>query len=610
MTDETVQIERPDNGTKSAPSGLPKGIVEIAPGLTMTEPVEGLGVPRHFGDGYYLRVSGFSTGGFTMDVAFGSDPVGRETRIAASRGEWSATNHVHIVATRLERGADEPYLLRYAMTSEFANPWAMEEFWNWHWLRWIEHMPRPSIRVPGNLAYYQSPAKRAAGIETPIKPGRYLRKYFGDILSEEEIQRLGIAWQSATTPPELHVTQDADEIEKVYRGVYNGSCMHFGDGGWDGDCHPARVYAGPDLGIAYIGDANAAAGRCLVWPEKKIYYPKFYGDHIRLEMALGMAGWKAGEDRDFDGARIRRIYDSDRDLYTVPYCDTHSVATDTGRYLILDDDGDVGLRETNGTNVSNPDSHYRVECAECGDRVDEDDINYVESVDRHVCDHCLRLEYTRCDILHEYFPDDAFVDAAPGWDISQEAVGRDLAFLCEGSGVYYPDSVDMVEMADGELWSATWFNGHGGVCAYDGLNYGKTELEDIGHGILVASDNVEAAHADSGWLARVGRDEHPDQLTFDDKLELTEDDFDLAPEPAGWDAVKAQFVATFGPDSYAHEPRRAKEQALVLMRQIGVHHLLVCAETQHIIPTLRLACMGLLKALGVARVAEPLPLAA
>jgi hypothetical protein len=610
MTDETVQIERPDNGTKSSPSGLPKGIVEIAPGLTMTEPVEGLGVPRYFADGYYLRVSGFSTGGFTMDVAFGPDPVEREARIAANRGEWSATNHVHIVATRLERGSDEPYLLRHALTCEFANPWASEEFWNWHWLRWIEHMPRPSIRVPGNLAYYQSPAKRAAGIETPIKPGRYLRKYFGDILSEEEIQRLGIAWQSATTPPELHVTQDADEIEKVYRGVYNGSCMHFGDGGWDGDCHPARVYAGPDLGIAYIGDANAAAGRCLVWPEKKIYYPKFYGDHIRLEMALGMAGWKAGEDHDFDGARIRRIYDSDRGLYTVPYCDTHSVATDTGRYLILDDDGDVCLRETNGTNVSDPDSHYRVTCDDCGDRVDEHDIRHVEDEERAICVDCLRRNYTRCDLTYEYHRDENFVDAAPGWDISQEAVDRDLAFLCEGSDTYYPNAVGTVEMANGDTWSELWFNRHGGVCEFDGLNYPRDELEDIGHGIFVASDNVEAAHADSSWLARVGRDEHPDQLTFDDKLTPTAADFNLAPEPEGWDAVKAQFVATFGPDTWADRPEEAKEQALVLLHDYGVGHLIYCTESPRILPSLRLACMGLLAALGVAPVAEPLPLAA
>jgi len=42
--------------------------------------------------------------------------------------------------------------------------------------------PRPSSTKPGLVAYYQTPEKRAKGILTPIKPGRFLRKYFSEYL--------------------------------------------------------------------------------------------------------------------------------------------------------------------------------------------------------------------------------------------------------------------------------------------------------------------------------------------------------------------------------------------------------------------------------------------
>ncbi|WP_187971141.1 hypothetical protein [Aquibium microcysteis] len=608
MTDETLQIERPGNATTGTPSGLPKGIIEIAPGVTMTAPTEGLDVVRGSGDVTYVRVTGYSTGGFCPDVAYARDAAAEEVLRAAVRGEWSPANHVHIMTSRTAAGGDGPYFLRASVAHDDLNPWRGEDFWNKHWLRWIEHLPRPSKAVPGNLAYYQSPAKRAADIETPIKPGRYLRKYFADILSEDDIQRLGIAWQAATMPPELHVTQDADEIEAVYRGRYNGSCMHFGSGDWGGGCHPARVYAGPDLGIAYIGERNSAAARCLVWPEKKLYYPKWYGDYHRLELALGLAGWKAGSECDFEGARIRRFYDADGDFFTVPYCDTHDGAEDDGRYLRLTDDGPICLRQTNGTSVEHPQARYS--CDECGGRVGEDDIHYVESTERDICGDCLRRNYTFCDLTRAYHRDENFVDSAGGLDISLEAVERGLAYLCEGSELYYSDRVARVEMANGETWSSAWFTRHGGVCAYDGENYPQDELEDVGDGRMVASDNLDDARADALFMTQKGRDEHPDQLTFDDKLALTADDFLAAPEPAGWGAFKAQFTACYGSDAYAHDPRAAREQALSLLREYGVAHVRSCAGIDRILPSLRLACMGLLAALDEAPAAEPLPLAA
>ncbi len=59
------------------------------------------------------------------------------------------------------------------------SPWFFNNF-----RRWAEMLPAPSETLPGRLAYYQSVEKRVRDIRTPIKPGKWLQKVFGDILTQ------------------------------------------------------------------------------------------------------------------------------------------------------------------------------------------------------------------------------------------------------------------------------------------------------------------------------------------------------------------------------------------------------------------------------------------
>lgn len=337
------------------------------------------------------------------------------------------------------------------------NPWFKHDWFKDNFRRWVEMVPRASVKNPGQISYFQDSGKRARNIRTPIKPGRWLSKYFSDILSQEEIQKLGIEYETEFADIGVTITQDADEIEAVYRGRHNGSCMQFKGGGYGGSEHPARVYAGPDLGIAYLGASDYADARCLVWPEKKIYYPKWYGDGNRLENVLRELGWKAGYGNDFRGARIQRIKDGNK--YVVPYVDTHSYAGDNGTYLVLGG-GDIYLRSTDG--IVGED----YECDDCGREVsDEDDLTTVYDDDR-VCEICIDDRYFYCEEVEAYHLTDNMAPTPEEYTVSRTAVrGSSEWFYCSFTELYYPRrDYERVELLEGGACVEEYADENGFYC--------------------------------------------------------------------------------------------------------------------------------------------------
>ncbi|MGO7308729.1 hypothetical protein ACCS91_33280, partial [Rhizobium ruizarguesonis] len=197
--------------------------------------------------------------------------------------------HIHVHRPP-EDGATE-FHHNEVMPAHDGNPWLQHQWYRDNFMRWVELLPRPSGTVPGAVAYFQNLDKRVRNIRTPIKPGRFLQKFFGDILTQEQIHEHALEWAGRFEHPDVTITQDADEIETVYRARHLGSCMHFPNGGWEGSCHPARVYAGPDLGIAYLGSSEYPDARVLVWPARLLFFDKFYGDDRRLRSALVTMGY-------------------------------------------------------------------------------------------------------------------------------------------------------------------------------------------------------------------------------------------------------------------------------------------------------------------------------
>ncbi|NYF30654.1 hypothetical protein [Sphingopyxis sp. JAI108] len=227
--------------------------------------------------------------------------------------------------------------LRFADGSYEPTPWHDEP---WYQAKHDEHFCHISTEQAGKIAFTENSAKGQLDRQLVMSPGRYLHRFFSNDLDNNAIEgwcaRLSVQLQEDA----LKITQDADEIEDVYVGGPS-SCMAHDASDFESFCHPARIYAGPDTALAYIGAREDARARSVVWPERKIH-TSIYGDVSRLKLLLEAAGYREGG---LNGARVRRIVDGDS--FVVPYIDAGGDLADDGEYLIIGR-GNIPSENTNG----------------------------------------------------------------------------------------------------------------------------------------------------------------------------------------------------------------------------------------------------------------------
>lgn len=405
-------------------------------------------------------------------------------------GYWSYNwKQIHV----LQRPAGDYTTLEAFHNNEVVratnSPWMKHDWYRNNMLRWAELLPIPSETMAGYIAYYQSPEKRGRNIRTPIKPGRFLSKFFGDLLNQEQIQQYAAEYEAATKIHAPTITQDADEIEDVYRSNYLGSCMHFGEGGFGGPEHPARVYPGPDLGIAYIGSRSFAAARCLVWPEKKIYLTKGYGDKERLQAGPRQLGYTGVGSYEFQGARLRRIECGEG--FVLPYVDTNEYVRDDGEYLILDNGGSIWAQAEGGGDGTTDGSSSCIECYECQEFTDEDDIR--ETYRGHdVCGRCRSIHYFHCDILDDWFHDNEQAASPDSYTVSLPGVQDSSAwFECDRTEMWYPiRKYNRVETIEGETTVESYAEQYGWFCVY-------SEQYSLDEAKRIELSNGDYVHLDS-----------------------------------------------------------------------------------------------------------------
>ncbi|MBD9544286.1 hypothetical protein IB276_33105 [Ensifer sp. ENS04] len=473
--------------TAAQPAGsivLPEGIVRVSDIVTTTAETKGLdGFPEGLGSYYFSTMLLTAQGRVIGDRAYFSSLA----ELERFNSEFCQKVHVFRTGGKLDC---YDFFYDEVLPSIEENPWLQYSWFKDNFIRWAELLPRPSV-TPGLLAYYQTPEKRARNIRTPIKPGRFLQKYFADVLSEVEIHRLALEWSNACEIRAVKITQDAGEIEKIYQGRHLGSCMWFENDEYEGNKHPARVYAGPDLGIAYIGPIDEVDARVLVWPEKKVWYDrKVYGDESRIRNALQDLGWRPGGDSDFRGARIQRYrYDN---CFILPYIDCADTVEDDGRYLIIGR-GSIAAHETEG--LSGP-----IEtCSDCGEAVGENDSNYIHD-GRQVCDECINEKYFYCQETSEYWPDEDQAPTNGEHRVSMRGVRNGSWTLCDHTNLYYPDD-EMVELHEGGDCAEHHVTANGFFC----VNLEKWSLEndkrlELSDGEFVHMDAFESREDLEAWL--------------------------------------------------------------------------------------------------------------
>lgn len=310
------------------------------------------------------------------------------------------------------------------------------------------HFVHVSINHDGLVAYTETATKGALDIQTPIKPARYLKRFYPDLA--DHVARDLAAAVRPVDPLKLAVT--ADEIEHVYV-TGPSSCMSKEEGEYESHCHPVRVYGNSDLQLAYItNDDGPPIARALVWPERKLH-ARIYGWENRMTLALAQAGYTRGS---LTGARIRRIEEGDGSL-VMPYID------DDRSFDVIDEHwlaigGPHAASMTEGCASLVP----LADCERCDDRTPIDDMTNVAG--EHWCPHCTDHYSFRSEYSDARFADDeeceVVVQRHKGRNVYESWANSerdDHAFHCDATEDWYAHrTFDAVEREDGRTW-VDWY---------------------------------------------------------------------------------------------------------------------------------------------------------
>lgn len=320
------------------------------------------------------------------------------------------------------------------------------------------HYVHLSTKDPNQVAFTPSPDKGARDLQTSMRPGRYLTRFYDD-LTNEQIRDFAAQIEKAA---ELKFATTADDIEDIYLRGPN-SCMSKDPCDYESPCHPVSVYGDSDLQLAYINGSNGdPVARCLVWPEPKIH-GRAYGDTGLIIRLLERAGYKAGS---FSGARIRRISAGrvrNIDRVVMPYidnvgsfglCDDERFLVIGGEFIATMTDGIAALQEMTC-------------CRHCDESIPAGRACYVDGEDW--CEECFDHNSFESDFSNERFPDSASTDVVVAYRNGRrieenwaECEAQNNTTWCDATDAFYKDDAfEFVTLKNGETWVKHYFDDNG-----------------------------------------------------------------------------------------------------------------------------------------------------
>lgn len=326
-----------------------------------------------------------------------------------------------------------------------------------------DHYAHISVEKEAMVAFTENPDKGARDIQTRIKPGRYLKKFYPD-LSPEQINTL----QATITHMKVGVqfATKAEEITKIYR-TGPQSCMSYAPSQYSlSGQHPTEAYHECDLQIAYLVDKNGRyTARTQVWPEKQVYNDNIYGDYDKLKAGLKMLGYKPGS---LDGARIRKLVDKTGKKYVVPAIDNNRQFTEDGDWLRITSGGPLDYGTGPGGSIVIP-----PQCSRCNAR--SAPVN-VPNLGPH-CDACLKeLDVERCAGNGKWYRKEDIRDVLRRGDVTYRfgpVVRDNHAFFCQGSRKWYLSREFNRTTVDGKIWERTYADEHAWTDPDTGMRHAK-----------------------------------------------------------------------------------------------------------------------------------------
>lgn len=390
-------------------------------------------------------------------------------------------------------------------------PWYSDDWWNDPSARVIHQyqFPHPSRKQPGMIAYIESEEKGMDNIVTRIKPGKYLEQ-FRSILKVygRDLQKTAARFTVIYEPRKLLIAETEDDIQWVYE---NGppSCMstkayraehswgYGGRGKWPLDIHACRMYAGPDLKVAYIvadeenpRKTRGVLGRAVIWPERKTH-SRVYGEELAMNKCLEQHGYSFNPPI---GARIQRVV-VDKIHYVCPYLDG-GAGSGQGALGVLDKGDHLEIvpfrtpmshcaNSTSGAtgHACGPDGREAQPraCQHCGQGPLIDVVQVFTSGTDYLfwCGTCRTDRAVQCGYDSRWYDTNymEFVEMYNGQRWSQRAFNS-RGFTCQATQKKYPREM-MIKLEDGTLWSTDYASKHGERCGYSGFWSRKEDMVTV-----------------------------------------------------------------------------------------------------------------------------------
>ena len=247
------------------------------------------------------------------------------------------------------------------------------------------HFPHASVEDPTMLAYTPNHEYGKRDRQVRIKVGKYLQKYYSDILSSEQIR----AFANGMKGYEVKWATDSDGFRYVYKHGPS-SCMSGGVDNFDqidGDYHPVDVYDTGEFRLAYIEPIKRKiVARAFVHEPSKRWV-RAYGDE-----GTALAEWLTengyAKDSTWEGCKIKSIED-DNGNWVLPYIDGDARGVRSapgGKWEIVSSRPYEAWCDFTSGVLSDYD---RITCDCCGSTVDEDDSYWSEYHEIRIGECCI-----------------------------------------------------------------------------------------------------------------------------------------------------------------------------------------------------------------------------
>ena len=282
--------------------------------------------------------------------------------------------------------------------------WAGEDWANRH----PEHFVHPALSNFDAVAFIQNATYGVMDQLTVMSAGRYLKSYYGDILSDDDIAMWSAKFDTESV---LEFGDTPEYFTDNYKSAHLGSCMgyskrHFGLV----KNHPVEIYGAGDLSLAILKRHGSIVARAIVTKQPKRWI-RLYGDNKRLMAKLVALGYKPAASRHLEGLRLLNI-PAELDGYEaviMPYLDLgmHSKPHPTdSNLLVMSRTGTIpGNGHRYGRAIPQK-AKSAVDCGCCGDtiRYPDTDGGFVGGgYNRVWCNRCVESRTVLCDFTNEYY---------------------------------------------------------------------------------------------------------------------------------------------------------------------------------------------------------------